>query len=256
MQTKSLLKKGLVCGIVVLLVGISITPMVSSLPIEQHVSIASSTKDPGPWDVNWTINGTMGYNGWYVSPLNFSCNYDHENIVAVYYKVHASEEWELYMEPFTVFEQGTFEFYWYFVDYQGIPEAPEGPFPFKIDYTKPTIDLTVTAQNCCHTKWLLNATVADATSGVEKVEFYVDDVLVGNISAPPYLFIYHGRGRVAQAIVYDFAGNSAMNPIIIMPLISQQSPNQNSPSVQQKTMLFRDLIYNLLLHHQMEGGSQ
>jgi len=92
--------------------------------------------------------------------------------------------------------------------------------------------------------------------GVSFVEFYVDDVLVGNATAFPYTYIYEGKGGVAQAIVYDNAGNSKMTDMISMPLISQQSPNQNSPSVQQKTMLFRDLIYNLLLHHQMKGWNQ
>jgi len=238
MQTNFLSKKGLVVGITALFVGIS------SIPI-QSVSIEriSMMKQTGYWDVNWTMNGTMGENGWYVSPLTFTCTYDHEHIASVYYKVHASEEWELYTEPFTVYE-GFFEFYWYFVDYQGYASGIHGPYAFKIDYTPPTISLTVTALNCCHTKWLLNATVADATSGVSYVEFYVDDVLVGNATAYPYTYIYEGKGRVAQAIVYDFAGNYAMSSWFSMPLISQQSPNQNSPSVQQKTMLFRDLIYN------------
>lgn len=255
MQTKSLLRKGLLCGIVVLLVGMSITPIVNCIPIEQHVSIASSAKEQtGPGYINWTVNGTMGNNGWYISPITFTCTYDHDWIAGVYYSYNGT--FELYTEPFTVYMQGGIHFSWYYIDYQGYESGMHGPFAFKIDYTPPTIDLTVTAQNCCHTKWLLNATVSDATSGVSYVEFYVDDVLVGNATAYPYIYIYKGKGKVAQAIVYDNAGNSAMNPMVSMPLISQQSQSQNSPSVRQKTMLFHDLIYNLLIYRQMKGSSQ
>jgi len=85
-------------------------------------------------------------------------------------------------------------------------------FLFKVDRTAPTITLTVLSLNALKTKWLLNATVDDATSGVALVEFYIDDVLVANVTAPgPYTYEYKGNGQVAQAIVYDMAGNSAMS---------------------------------------------
>jgi hypothetical protein len=61
---------------------------------------------------------------------------------------------------------------------------------------------------------LLNATVADATSGVARVEFYVDDIFVGNATAYPYTYTYEGKGTAAQAIVYDKAGNSAISNLV------------------------------------------
>jgi hypothetical protein len=253
MQTKSLLRKGLVIGIIILL-GTNILPLVTCAPTDDYHSIGCSSITLNVLDdyVNWTINGTMGNNGWYISPLNFSCTYNHTVVAAVYSNLNG-----LYTGPFTVYTEGRIDFYWWWVDYQGTVSGIHGPYVFGIDDIPPTINFTVTALNCLHTKWLLTANVSDATSGVAKVEFYVDDVLIGNVSAPgPYMFIYHGKGRVAQAIVYDFASNYAMNPMVSMPLISQQSQSQNNPSVQQKTMLFRDLIYNLLLHHQMKGWNQ
>jgi hypothetical protein len=43
------------------------------------------------------------------------------------------------------------------------------------------------ALNALKTKWLLNATVHDATSDVALMEFYIDDILVANVTAPALL---------------------------------------------------------------------
>jgi hypothetical protein len=246
MQTKPLLKKGLVVGIIVLLLGMSSVPIQGTL-IEQR----STMKHTMSWEINWTINGTMGPNGWYVSPLNFSCIYDHYHIASVYYKVHIGDEWTLYTEPFTVYE-GSIEFCWYFVDYQGNVEAPEGPFDFKIDYTPPSITFSVTSENPLKTKWLLNATVADETSGVAYVDFYVDDMLIGNTTAPsPYIYIYTGEGKTAYAIAYDNAGNYAISSIV-----NSYAQNQGNSIIHQLIILLRSVIHNLLFHHQMKGWNQ
>jgi hypothetical protein len=230
MQQNHLLKKGLLYGIVVLLVGMSMIPIMSSRPIEKYVSIASSVKETGPGYVNWTVNGTMGDNGWYISPITFTCTYDHDWIAGVYYKYIMSGEWELYTGPFTVYTQGHIEFTWYYVDYQGQVSPPHGPFVFGIDYTPPTIDLTATALNCCHTKWLFVANVSDNTSGINRVEFYFNDKFLGTCFAPgpyiaywkgcmlllrlKYLFLYHiPFWATPQCAVYDNAGNYYLSPI-------------------------------------------
>jgi hypothetical protein len=197
--------------------------------------------------VDFKLYGTYEENGWYGPGAWLVIFYNSSIISALYFGIDNSGPILYTGPPYYIDEDGTH------VLYIIVNNETLGPYSFKTDGTPPTIDLTVTALNCCHTKWLLNATVADATSGVAKVEFYVDDVLVGNATASPYTYTYKGKGKVAQAIVYDFAGNYAMNPMVTMPLISQQSQSQNSPSVQQKTMLFYDLIYTLLLHHQKKG---
>ena len=49
----------------------------------------------------------------------------------------------------------------------------------------------------------------DATSGVARVEFYVDDEFVGEVTEPPYYFLWTGISfDKGQAIAYDNAGNS------------------------------------------------
>ena len=80
-------------------------------------------------------------------------------------------------------------------------------------------------------KWLCEADVDDATSGIVLVEFYVDDALVGNATATPYEFLYEGKAtNSSQAIAYDAAGNSALSAVATSYEFNAQS--QSQPTVQ------------------------
>jgi hypothetical protein len=161
-----------------------------------------------------------------------------------YYKLHAADPWTEYTgSPVTVNTDGTYELYYYSVDNAGNSEPQKGPFAFKIDMTAPTITLTVMSLNALKTKWLLNATVDDATSGVALVEFYIDDVLVANVTAPgPYTFEYKGNGKVAQAIVYDNAGNSAMSAQVNEYIPGVDSQTVPTPNVQQSQVSSQQIL--------------
>jgi len=166
-------------------------------------------------DFNVTITGTMGDNGWYVSNIIITINGFYHN--HTYYKLHTADPWTEYTgSPITISADGVFELWIAFVDSEGQWHV-YGPYTFKIDKTAPTISLTVMSLNCWKTKWLLNATVSDAASGIANVEFYIDDILVGNATSPPYTFTYSGKGKMAQAIAYDYAGNSNMQNMESLP---------------------------------------
>jgi len=189
-----------------------------------------------------TITGITGTNSWYISsatitltamdpsrpflPTNSPAPVQSggpSGINATYYKIDAGA-WTKYTVPFTVTVDGSHTISYYSVDNAGNVEGTKGPFPFKIDKTAPTINLTVTALNPLKTKWLLEADVYDATSGVTKVEFYMDNVLLGTIHFPgPFNWTYQGDGKVASAIVYDNAGNwaSAQAGILVDELPGQ-----------------------------------
>jgi hypothetical protein len=62
-------------------------------------------------------------------------------------------------------------------------------------------------------KWFIYANASDSTSGMDKVEFYVEDILQGTVSEPPYLWICNGSMRFALVIVYDKAGNAIIPPL-------------------------------------------
>lgn len=227
-----MLKKGLIFGIVILFLGMSIMPLAQSISIGKEQLVMSKSCLDGIY-----LNGTMGENGWYVSDVVVTLDYPGCDI---YYKTDSSEYLE-YICAFIVSGDGMHTVEWYYV-YEG---EIIGPFvvSFKIDATPPIIiSLTVTAQNLLRTKWLLNAVVEDATSGVVLVEFYVDDTFVGNVTSEPYEWTWTGSGnQIVTATAFDCAGNSASSSIST-PYIH----SQNILGAQQ----INQLIHNLILRHQ------
>jgi hypothetical protein len=248
MPTNSLWRKGLAI-VIIFVLGTSIIPIVGSLSTNSHTSINDSNTmmtseliAANPDGINVTISGTMGLNGWYVSGVVIIINVD-EPINHTYYSFN-NQTWTEYMAPITISTDGVYELYVYYMDPDGEYHY-FGPFPFKIDKTPPTLNVTVFT-NHWKTKWLFLINASDATSGVAKLEIHIDDVLVGNITTFPYSFTYYGKGHVSEIIVYDNAGN--LNSSKITPCIQQQ----NSTVKQQKIMLFRNLIYNLIMQLQMK----
>jgi hypothetical protein len=174
-----------------------------------------------------SLSGTMGQNNWYVSAVTVTLSaidppeprYARGDaskwptgVNHTYYKLDAAD-WVEYTTPFQVTADGEHTVQYYSVD-KWIPPNVETTksINFKIDRTAPTVSLEVTRISLIlHNKWNFTATVSDPASGVVKVEFYVDDVYVGNATAAPWSYIYKGFGQVAQAIAYDAAGNSAMS---------------------------------------------
>jgi hypothetical protein len=222
---------------------------------KKSMTFTMAITDVIPPITNYTITGTMGNNGWYVSNVIITLTAidpappmkagpkPPSGVAHTYYKLHAADNWTEYDgSPITVGTDGTYELFYYSVDNAGNVEPVKGPIAFKLDKTAPTITLTVMALNALKTKWLLNATVDDATSGVAFVEFYVDDVMVGNATAYPYTYTYKGNGKVAQAIVYDNAGNSAMSAQVNEYIPNVDSQTVSTPDVQQNQVSSQQIL--------------
>jgi hypothetical protein len=194
-------RKWLVVGIILLFITMIVNPATAQ-NIEKQFLPATKVDD-----VYWTMNGTMGNYGWYINPVTMTCIYNHYLIVRVYYEYDGSG-WVLYTEPFTIYTQGPFITLSYYVIYKdGNVEFPKS-ITFKIDYTPPLIELS--AKKIEPTKWWIRANVSDATSGVVKVEFYLDNQFLANVTAAPYEWFWTGVGRhTVKAIAYDCAGNNA-----------------------------------------------
>ncbi len=201
----SLQKKILSLGIIILL-GLTAVPLVSSLPVEIPSSFTSRSRG-----FHFDLGDPNGDNGWFVSNVVITITDDNVSFpVRLYYKLHDGDVWSEYTGPITVSSDGYYTASGFAIDQNGTVYNLD-PVPFKIDTTAPIfIGFSATPLNCCRTKWLLNATVTDATSGVAKVEFYIDDEFVGNATAYPDSLVFHGKGKKADGIVYDNAGNSAM----------------------------------------------
>ena len=162
----------------------------------------------------------MGQNGWYISkPIVTLTAVDPDGkwpsgVNATYIKID-NGAWEVYIVPVTVQGDGTHTVQYYSDDKAGNVEDIHTAPTFKVDTTAPTWNTyTFTAQNAMKNKWLCEADVTDATSGVVLVEFYVDDAFVGNATTAPYTFLFEGKPtNNSQALAYDAAGNSALSPI-------------------------------------------
>ena len=165
--------------------------------------------DTEPPETNHELDGTTGENDWYVSCVTITliATDDLSGVAATYYRIDGGD-WMEYTEPFEVCDDGEHTLEYYSVDNAENEEEIKGPFDFKIDQTPPQISLAVEKQ--AFNKWLFIADVDDATSGVARVEFYVDDEFVGEVTEPPYVLLWTGISfDKGQAIAYDNAGNSA-----------------------------------------------
>jgi hypothetical protein len=105
-----------------------------------------------------------------------------------------------------------------------------------MDQTDPTVDLTyeVVSGNPIQ-GWVLEftATATDHTSGMDRVEFYLNEILQSVVSGsgPTYQwsFIYHGGLNIdVRSVGYDIAGNNAIDVIEDPTPTSYNIINQDS----------------------------
>jgi hypothetical protein len=190
--------------------------------------------DDIPPETTHEITGVEGDNDWYVSDVTITLTaedpWPYKAPVGVNntYISFDGVDFELYVGPVVVTEDGIHEFWYYSDDYNENVEDVNGPFEFQRDATPPSIELAVEGSGAT---WMLIATVSDDTSGVARVEFYVNDEYLGEVTSAPFEWEYTNakKGDIAQAIVYDNAGNSKVsNAVEPTVLVSQQT----SPVVQ------------------------
>jgi hypothetical protein len=173
------------------------------------------------------LTGTVGQDNWYISNVTVTLTaIDPEGMAKgeignwptgvnhTYYQIDDGA-WNEYSIPFLVTTDSVLHtIHFYSDDKAGNVEA-EKTISFKQDKTAPEVDKPVnTKQNLMGTEWLISVNATDATSGIMKVEFYVDDVLAGEVTAVPYELAYQGKiQNRTQALVYDAAGNTKLSPI-------------------------------------------
>jgi hypothetical protein len=157
------------------------------------------------------ISGTMGENGWYTTGVTVTLvggNY-------TYFRID-SGDWDSYIVPIVIGTDGIhlFEATSDFVHIYNVT--------IKIDQTPPVCNLIL--KRVGFFIWLLKANVSDATSGINRVEFYIDNSLIGSMTEPPYdivwtgfmfiillKFIRYGDDYLPLIVPYDYAGNTPIN---------------------------------------------
>ncbi|MCK4365898.1 MAG: VCBS repeat-containing protein [Thermoplasmatales archaeon] len=173
-----------------------------------------------------------GENGWYISCVTVTLDTtdEHTRAAKTEYKLDGGIPVEHFGPwPFDFVEcDCTHTLEYRSTDVAGNVEAWKGPFDLKIDTTLPTITLTKTTI----IPWIkikFTADVDDECSGINRVEWYVDNNPVETDNSPgPYEYTWTGTGsHTVTAVAYDNAGNSNTESMST-PHSRIQIRNQNS----------------------------
>ena len=198
--------------------------------------------DNDPPITSCTLSGNMGQNDWHISFVELTLtatDEDGSGVDHIYYTVNGGGQ-NTYTAPFSIDESG-----WHTVEYWSVDRLENTENhkdeQFKIDIDDPGIEIT---QPETGIYWrgkkiwpILELTLLtwsksfvirdieiivnanDSTSGVNRVEFYIDDELEASDSSVPYswkwtklnLFSSH----IIKTVAYDDAGNSANDQIMV-----------------------------------------
>ncbi len=122
-----------------------------------------------------SYNGTIGWNGWYISPVQVSFTYNPEEVAEIWYNYNG---WHNYSETFTIDEQGSIIVEYYWIDYEGV-QSPIQNFVVNIDQTPPNTEIQWEVFKVGF-RWYINFKINanDSTSGMSSFLFtYINDVL-------------------------------------------------------------------------------
>ena len=207
---KNYIKKGLTVVIIALFIGMGITSSSGNMITSDDTTapVTTHTLDPPKPD---------GLNGWYVSDVTVTLNAtDNSGVLETYYRIN-SGDWEIYYYPFVISEEGdNILIEYYSVDIHGNKEDVKSA-TLDIDKTPPEITFRFEKEKIGWRKWRVTfwARAWDNISGMEKLEFYINDGLQKIITGPgpeyvfELLYIPWGRKWTAGVAAYDFAGNHA-----------------------------------------------
>jgi hypothetical protein len=252
-------KKTLVFGIIVLFIYSSFMPITGSLIIEKQATqeslpFAYSTGDDSDISlITVKVDGETGLNDWYVDDVrvNFTKSYD---ISEIKYQFDAGAV-QTYTEPFYITTDSTnHDLRWWANDYEGNQSEIEGPFYFKQDQTPPVLDLMYEwSGDKPPYLFTFIVTATDDTSGMERVEFYMNGKLKETVYGPGPKYVWElywvpTPHTYFRGIAYDMAGNSAYDEpvdplniaILESPLFSkdigeEKDSHQSSQCIIQKT---------------------
>jgi hypothetical protein len=207
--------------------------------IDNTLPITTHTLDPATPD---------GDNGWYKSDLQVTLNaYDPETLLVssgvdeMFYQIAGGpiENISGGYGSFVIgveYDSSSVEVRYWAVDNVGNTEPPNS-FTIKMDQTPAAVDLVYEVESGNPIQgWILvfNATASDITSGMDRVEFFLNDgIQTTEVGPGPYYewrFRYFGDLSIdVRADAYDKAGNLASD-IIIDP---KPAEYENSQAQQQ-----------------------
>lgn len=209
-------RKTIVGSLLILLLTVAI-PLQGLLTDPQGITATITTASPmrTSQDINWTVNGTHGNNGWYRSPLALTCTWNHDIIQAVYYRLPGMN-WTQYTGLINLSQQGNITFEWKGVDWNGSDIDP-GAKTLNIDYTPPYLRIDIVKH---HRRVVgIYFTTKDNISLLDRVDYYVGSYLQYTVTVPDSSGWYSGPVWILKPLphinvncsvtVFDKAGNNA-----------------------------------------------
>ena len=196
--------------------------------------------DEEPPVTTHSISGTMGENNWYISPVTITLSADDgdgSGVKDIYYHLDGCGT-EVYTSPITVSTNGPHTLEYWSVDNVGNEENHHF-VTFKIDATPPSVEITQPTPgiyiegrkiwpifgilNCSFTLIIgdidITVNANDEISGIDRVEFYIDDDLMNTDTEEPYEWTWDEWVFFTHTIgvkVYDKAGLAAERTMKVM----------------------------------------
>jgi hypothetical protein len=166
--------------------------------------------------------------GWYTNTITITLTAtdDISGVDTTYYKLDNDNSME-YTGSITITEDGEHIFTYYSFDKAGIKELEKSTI-FRIDTTRPAIgfeqptyghlylwgkEILPLKRTMIIGETTISTMAHDESSGIDRVEFYVDDELKHTVSDEPFEWLWDERilGRhTLKAVAYDNAGNIAI----------------------------------------------
>ena len=178
-----MIKKGLAVAVILLFIGMCVVSSTGNIVSFDDTTPPVTTCTLDPPEPN-------GNNSWYVSDVEVTLNAtdDMSGVNRTEYRIMGGTIYT-YTKPFNVTDEGALTVEYRSIDYAGNVEDWKS-VEFKIDQTKPHIDLTWEAYKEDGIWYVIfTAWCDDATSGMERVEFYLNDVLQFTDTSMPYEYI-------------------------------------------------------------------
>lgn len=169
----------------------------------------NADNDTTPPVTTYSLNGTLGNNNIYISNVEMTLNAtdDQSGVYVTYYHNNPDPVLE-YIQPFIVSGQGTHAVSFYSVDNAGNQEKWHH-VQISIDLYPPHIEIVGgwdKDQEC----WWIETDVLDNCSGIDRVEFYIEDELKFIDEKPPFKWTYdYPDTHLVSATAYDIAGLNA-----------------------------------------------
>ena len=207
---KEWLVKTLALNIIFLFILINVAPISESSTLKNMSSIETNS---GISLITLKVVGVTGKDNWYGNDNCFTFTNESNEIAEIYYSVDGN--WSLYTGPFNVRDGGEHVLEWYAIDKQGNQSEVDGPFHFKVDKASPIISITyeITGGNMIiGYEITFTATATDDMSGMERVEFYLNNVLQETVFGPGPVYqwiisVLNIPKMYIRALAFDKAGN-------------------------------------------------